>query len=177
MLRAEAERQVRSRARIIGCQAAQVTLGMLGSLEGLIRTSSPIRERKLMIFISDGFFPNYLRSTNTYDLHRIADIALRSGTVIFTIDARGLITGSMDASMKDGFDPQGRSVRMALHEATAAQDPLHALANDTGGRALLNSNDLQKGVTQALQETSAYYLLAGVLRALRWPKIGFVVSK
>jgi VWFA-related protein len=169
-LRAEAERVVRSRARIIARQAAQVTLNTLSSLEGLIRTSAPIRERKLVVFISDGFFLNYLRSTNAYDLRRIADVALRSGTVIYTIDARGLVTGSIDASAKDGFDPQGRSVRLAMSEVTAAQDPLHALANDTGGRALLNTNDLQKGLAQALQETASYYLLA-------WRPEGIEVAK
>lgn len=159
-LRAEAERQVKSRARIIARQAAQVTLNTLSSLEGLIRTSAPIRERKLVVFISDGFFLNYLRSTNAYDLRRIADAALRSGTVIYTIDARGLVTGSIDASTKDGFDTKGRSIRLAMSEVTAAQDPLHSLANDTGGQAFLNSNDLKQGLARALQETSAYYLLA-----------------
>jgi hypothetical protein len=134
-IRATADREVRARARIIARQAAQVTLNTLGSLESLIRTSSSIRERKLAIFISDGFFLNFLRSNNAYDLRRIADAALRSGMVIYTIDARGLVTGSPDAATKDGFDAQGRSTRLAMAEVTAAQDPLHALAADTGGRA------------------------------------------
>ena len=159
-VRATADREVRARARIIARQAAQVTLNTLSSLESLIRTSSSIRERKLAIFISDGFFLNFLRSNNAYDLRRIADAALRSGMVIYTIDARGLVTGSPDAATKDGFDPQGRSTRLAMAEVTAAQDPLHALAADTGGRALFNSNDLQSSLSTALQETSAYYLLA-----------------
>src|SRR2546422_6711507 len=47
-----------------------------------------------------------------------------------------------------------------LARQTAAQDPLHQLAADTGGRAWLNSNDLAPGIGQALSETSAYYLLA-----------------
>jgi VWFA-related protein len=159
-MRATAEREVRSRAQMIARQAAQITLKTLSSLESLVSTSSQIRERKLVVFISDGFFLNYLRSNNAYDLRRIADAALRSGTVIYTIDTRGLVTGSIDASTKDAFDPEGRSVRLKLAEVTAAQDPLNALASDTGGRALLNTNDLQKGISQALQETSTYYLLA-----------------
>jgi len=158
--RAIAEREVKSRARMIARQAAQVTLNTLSSLEAFIRTSSPIRERKLAIFISDGFFLNYLRSTNAYDLRRIADAALRSGMVIYTIGARGLVAESIDAATKNGFDPQGRATRLAMAEVTAAQDPLHALARDTGGRALINSNDLPSSLSTALQETSVYYLLA-----------------
>jgi hypothetical protein len=45
-------------------------------------------------------------------------------------------------------------------ERTFTQEPLHALAADTGGRALLNSNDLTGGIARALDETSRYYLLA-----------------
>jgi hypothetical protein len=45
-------------------------------------------------------------------------------------------------------------------ERTFGQEPLHALAADTGGRALLNSNDLTGGIARALDETSRYYLLA-----------------
>lgn len=158
-LRSEAERLVRSRARTIAGRAAQVALNTLASLESLIRSASSLPERKLVLFISDGFFINYLRSTNAYDLRRVADAALRSGAVIYTIDARGLVTGSPEASTKDGFDTQGRQGRLRITEATAAQDPLQALAADTGGRAWVNSNDLTSGIGQALRETSGYYLL------------------
>ncbi len=58
------------------------------------------------------------------------------------------------------FDPSGRLARGTAGELTASQNGLNALAADTGGRAFLNSNDLSLGVTRALKETSAYYLLA-----------------
>jgi hypothetical protein len=37
---------------------------------------------------------------------------------------------------------------------------LYTLASETGGRALLNTNALDKALTKTLKETSAYYLLA-----------------
>jgi hypothetical protein len=45
-------------------------------------------------------------------------------------------------------------------EDTAVQDPLTQLAADTGGKALLNANDLNQGVKRALQESDDYYLLS-----------------
>lgn len=159
-MRPEAERLIKSRARTIARLAGQVTLNTLTSLESLIRTAAPIPERKLVIFISDGFFINYLTSANTYDMRRITDAALRTGTVIYTVDARGLVTGVPDASTKGGFDPQGRYTRMSMGEVMAAQDPLNSIADDTGGRAYRNSNDLAGGVVQALRESSSYYLIA-----------------
>ena len=159
-LRAEAERLIRSRARMIAQLSRHVTLNTLKSLESLIRSSAGIPERKLVVFISDGFLLNLGASTTGYDLRRITDAALRSGTVIYTIDARGLVTGVPDASTKDGVDTTGRFMRLTMSEVTALQEGLNALANDTGGRAWRNSNDLGPGVGRALEETSAYYLLA-----------------
>ena len=42
----------------------------------------------------------------------------------------------------------------------ASQDAMHALARNTGGRAIINTNALDVALTQALKETSVYYLLA-----------------
>jgi hypothetical protein len=40
-----------------------------------------------------------------------------------------------------------------------SQDTLYALASDTGGKALLDYNDLTKGIVQAAQSVSSYYIL------------------
>jgi hypothetical protein len=43
-----------------------------------------------------------------------------------------------------------------------SQDTLYALAGDTGGKALLDNNDLTRGIVNAQQAISDYYVL-GVL--------------
>jgi hypothetical protein len=40
-----------------------------------------------------------------------------------------------------------------------SQDTLYGLAADTGGKALLDNNDLSKGIVQAEQSISSYYIL------------------
>ncbi len=40
-----------------------------------------------------------------------------------------------------------------------SQDTLYALASDTGGKALLDYNDLAKGILQAEQSVSSYYII------------------
>ena len=40
-----------------------------------------------------------------------------------------------------------------------SQDTLYALAGDTGGKALLDYNDLTKGIVQAQKNVSSYYIL------------------
>jgi VWFA-related protein len=155
-----AENIVKQRARGITRQATQVTLGTLSSLESLVRRAAPLPERKLLIFVSEGFFINFVSSTQVYDLRRITDAASRSGTVIYTIDARGLTSGVTDATKAGLFDQSGRLARINLQEIRSAQQPLFNLADETGGRAWLNSNNLNEGVTKALAETSNYYRLA-----------------
>jgi VWFA-related protein len=155
-----AETIVKSRARIITRQAAQVILGTLSSLESLVRNAAPLPQRKLLIFVSEGFFINFVSSTQVYDLRRLTDAATRTGTVIYTVDARGLTSGITDATKSGLFDQSGRLARINLSEVRTAQQPLYNLAAETGGHAWLNSNNLDAGIGQAISETSAYYLLA-----------------
>jgi VWFA-related protein len=152
---------VRDRARQILRQASAVTSGTLSSLESLMRSSEQIPGRKIVLLISDGFYLSPRdRQQNSYEeLARITDTARRTGTVIYSIDARGLISGQSDAT-RSLVDGNGVLDRANIGEIPASQDALNALAADTGGRALRNSNSISGWVTQTLEETSNYYLLA-----------------
>jgi VWFA-related protein len=154
------EQAVKARARAILEQAAAVTQSTLTSLENLVRASAPIPGRKLLFLISDGFYINEQTSDSLHRLSRIADAATRSGTVIYSLEARGLISGVTPASERAPYDPTARVQIIDTGAVTAGQQPLQMIAANTGGRALLNTNDLAPGLDQALKETSAYYLLA-----------------
>lgn len=158
LTREMAERIVKERAMVMLKQSSAVTINTLSTLESLMRSSSQLPGRKLVFFISDGFYLND-RNTGFGDkLKRITDAATRAGVIIYTIDARGLV--SMTDASSNRADPTGRLARSNIGELAASQDPLTALAADTGGRALLNAGALIPAVTNALKETSNYYLLA-----------------
>jgi VWFA-related protein len=158
MTRESATRVVRERAQVLLQQSAAVTINTLSTLESLMRSSSQLPGRKLVFFISDGFYLNDRNTGYGDKLKQITDAATRAGVVIYTIDARGLV--SMTDAASNRADPQGRLSRSNIGELSASQDPLTALAGDTGGRALLNAGALTPAVTNALKETSNYYLLA-----------------
>lgn len=160
MSRDRLEQMIRDRADNLIRQSSAVTTNLLASLENLARAAGPLPGRKLVFFISDGFYLTN-RVENVPDkLRRITDAAARTGVVIYSMDARGLTTGMPDASQAMAADPSGIVMTTGAREASASQEPLRTLAADTGGRALLNSNSLGRGVETALQETSTYYLLA-----------------
>jgi VWFA-related protein len=151
---------IQGRASQISQQAAYFASGTLNSLRVVVKNATGLPGRKLVFLISDGFLLDNKNSDSNDRLRQITTAAAAAGVIIYSIDARGLTSGLPDASREMPFDPSGRLVRGAGGELAASQDGLNALAADTGGRAFLNSNDLSIGVTQALKETSAYYLLA-----------------
>jgi VWFA-related protein len=153
---------VKTRANNIAHGLESVAGLSLTSLENLLRTSGQILGRKLVFFISDGFYINAKNGTSAANtqLQRVTDTATRTGSVIYTIDARGLFAPIADATGDRPFDPKGRLDAASAGEGTLSQDGLNALAGDTGGRFLKNQNYFDSWVARMLDETSNYYLLA-----------------
>ena len=153
---------LRNRAREILVRAAAATDNTFSSLENLMRTMTASPGRKVILLMSDGFYLGARdRSTNSNEaLQRITDTARRSGSVIHTIDARGLVaqTGQADAAVGT-IDFNGLLDKANLGEIPLSQDALNALARETGGRAVRNSVSITDWVTASLDETSNYYLL------------------
>jgi VWFA-related protein len=89
-------------------------------------------------------------------LYRMKDIFLaaqRGNAAVYTLDPRGLAVFEFDLGQPAvdlGAD------KRVLQETT---DSLHILADNTGGRAIVDSNDPQPGLQQMLVDASAYYLL------------------
>jgi len=132
--------------------ALQTTAKMLGQLN----------EKKALIYFASGLRLNGV--DNQAQLHATVDAAVRAGVSFWPIDARGL-----QASAPLGDASQGSPGNAAMYNGTAAQastdrfqqsqDTLYSLAGDTGGKALFDNNDLTKGILQAQQAISDYYIL------------------
>ena len=86
------------------------------------------------------------------DLRVVFDTANRHNTAIYAIDPRGLATNEFDINENVGG-------RLDQDYLKATQDTLAALAINTDGRAIINRNDLEKGLRQVVRDTSAYYLI------------------
>ena len=86
------------------------------------------------------------------DLREVFDAANRNNTAIYTLDPRGLAAFEFDINEGVGLQTD----RVYLQETL---DTLHVLADETDGRAIVNSNDLDAGLRQVVRDSSAYYLL------------------
>lgn len=150
---------VKTRSRSLLLQASSVTVATLAGLEDLVRSAKTVPGRKLIFFISDGFFLDHRNSNSTYKMQQITSAAAKSGSVIYSMDARGLVS-SLGNPADSQFDVTGRLASANTGELFASQDGLNALARDTGGRPFFNMNSLEPALKRALKETSTYYLLA-----------------
>ena len=140
----------------------------LGAIRYVIRGMTPLPGRKTMMLFSDGFAignsSTKSRTSSVYDyLQRVADDANRSSVVVYTFDTKGMRSMSIGASdstyeIIDGH--RGQKERERLGDFRDSQDGLVYLASETGGRALLNTDNFNDGLQRALDEQRGYYLLA-----------------
>ena len=152
---------VRERAQMIGIQSTPDTTNTLRLLEGLMRTAGQLPGRKLVFLISDGFFLNDRETNSKERIKRITDAAGKAGVIIYTLDARGLIGEGVDVTNNRAVTTSGLMSGADIGETSSSQDGLNALARDTGGLPLRNTNrPMSEWVEQVLDETSNYYLLA-----------------
>lgn len=86
------------------------------------------------------------------ELQNVFDAANRTNTAIYAVDPRGLSTGEYDIQDNIG----ARQSQDALRSTMAT---LQVLAENTDGRAIVNRNDLAKGMEQIVRDSSAYYLV------------------
>ena len=87
------------------------------------------------------------------DLRRVYETASRFNASIYSVDPRGLAAFEFD------MDQPQISYRTDQRALRFTQDTLRVLAEETGGRAIVNQNDLRPGLQQMLDDASGYYLL------------------
>ena len=114
-----------------------------------------------MFVISDGFYLNDRKTGSIDRIKKVTDAAGRAGVVIYTLDARGIVSDAIDVTNNKPIEPSGFLTGASIGEISASQDGLNALAKDTGGQAFRNTNaPMSEWVEKVMDETSSYYLLA-----------------
>jgi VWFA-related protein len=134
----------------------------LSALQTAAQMLGQLSEKKSLIYFASGLRLNGI--DNQAQLHATVDAAIKAGVSFWPVDARGLVA---EAPLGDAT--QGSPGNAGMYTGAAAlavsnnfersQDTLFALAGDTGGKALFDNNDLTRGIVQAQQSVSDYYIL------------------
>ncbi|MGA7524583.1 MAG: VWA domain-containing protein [Acidobacteriaceae bacterium] len=135
----------------------------LAALQTAARMLGHLSEKKELIYFASGLRLNGL--DNQAQLHATIDDAIRNGVSFWPIDARGLVANAPLGDATQGSQGSqvmysGAATQALTADFQQSQDTLYSLGEDTGGKALFDYNDLSKGIVQAAQAVSSYYILA-----------------
>ena len=134
----------------------------LSALQTAATMLSQLSEKKCLVYFASGLRLNGL--DNQAQLHATINAAVRAGVSFWTIDARGLVAQAPLGDATKGSPGNigmysGAGAMAVTSRFQQSQDTLYALASDTGGKALLDTNDLARGIRQAAQSVSSYYII------------------
>ena len=134
----------------------------LSALQTAAKMLGQLSEKKSLIYFASGLRLNGV--DNQAQLNATINAAVRAGVSFWPVDARGLMA---EAPMGDATKGSPGGIGMytgaaAMQGASSfqrSQDTLYTLAADTGGKAMLNTNDLAAGIIQAQKSVTSYYIL------------------
>lgn len=134
----------------------------LSALQTAARMLGRLSEKKSLIYFASGLRLNGV--DNQAQLRATLNAAIRAGVAFWPIDARGLVAqpplGDASRGSPGGIGMYTGASAMAIaSNFQRSQDTLYALAADTGGKALLDFNDLTRGIVQAQRAGSSYYMV------------------
>ena len=142
-----------------------------------LTTLAPLGGKKAFLFVSGGFDfrPGHIMAAYATGQPNVTSFTIRdvsgeldvitrranaSEITFYTVDARGLDpAGGTSASDNPLLARSG----VAFLARQDSQEGMTVLARETGGIALLNSNDLVNGVARIYQDSSVYYSLGVTL--------------
>ena len=134
----------------------------LAALQTAATMLGRLNEKKSLVYFASGLRLN--GTDNQAQLHATINAAVRAGVSFFPIDARGLMAqaplGDATRGSPGGLAMYtGASANASLTNFQRSQDTLWALASDTGCKALLDYNDLGKGIVEAQHSITSYYII------------------
>jgi VWFA-related protein len=134
----------------------------LSALETAVKMLGSLNEKKSLIYFASGMQRNGL--DNQAQLRSTINAAIRANVSFYPIDARGLVAQAPLGDATKGSPGgqgmySGSSARALTSNFQNQQETLFTLAADTGGKALLDNNDLSLGIVQAQKDMTSYYIL------------------
>jgi VWFA-related protein len=132
----------------------------LAALQTAVHMLGAVDQQKALVYFASGLRLN--GTSNQAQLVATENAALRANVVIDTIDARGLVATAPLGDATQGSNGgigmfNGSSALAVTTNFQRSQDTLYALAKDTGGKPMLDNNNLALGIQEAADAMTSYY--------------------
>lgn len=143
------ENMMQRKARLYVGQASLMARDTIRNVLHVVTGLSRFPGRKTVILLSEGFYVEEARAA----LETVAAQAARGGTVIYSIDGRGLIGGSAP-------QPDVAMIGRARSRVfDTGEDGPTILTGDTGGFVVREVDDISRAFGLIARDTSTYYVL------------------
>ena len=135
----------------------------LSALETAAKMLGTLPEKKALVYFASGMTRDS-NGNNQAQLTATVNAAIKANVSFYPIDARGLVASAPLGDATKGSSSassvrSGGAQQSAQASFQAQQETLTTLAGDTGGKSLLDENDLSVGIVQAQKDISSYYIL------------------
>lgn len=134
----------------------------LSAIEDAARKLSVFPEKKALIYFSSGIGKTGVE--NQSQIKATTNAANRANVAIYPVDARGLVAlppgGDASQASPRGTGLMSQTKQTGIRSSfNDSQETLVTIAEDTGGKAMLDTNDLTMGIRRAQKDMSTYYIL------------------
>jgi VWFA-related protein len=134
----------------------------LQALSTIAKNLAGIDQKKSILYFSSGMTKTGIE--NQAQLRAAINAAVRSNVSIYSVDSRGLQAlppggDAGSASLRGVSSYSGAAVQNDLDSNFASQETLVTIANDTGGKAFLDTNDFSKAYAKVQADSETYYVL------------------
>lgn len=161
-LQVSLEGLVQARATQIVNQISVEVSQTFGTLRGTFNRLKNIPGRKAVIFATDGFQLDTRLRNNFSEMNQLIDLANRCGVVVYSISSAGLTNAALGPGPAPTMSADRTNVAFTYESqgGIASIDAMKAIAQETGGFAVYNSNDLTGALSRVAADNAAYYVLA-----------------
>ncbi len=134
----------------------------LSALEDAARKLSLFPEKKALVYFSSGIGKTGVE--NQSQIKATVNAAVRANVSFYPVDARGLVAlppggDASQASPRGTGIITGTKQQGMRNSFNDSQETLVTIAADTGGKAMLDTNDLTMGIRQAQEDINSYYIV------------------
>src|SRR5437870_8428842 len=143
-----------ARAEQVDARRRNRTRDTLSTIDRAVFTLTGLRGRKALLLLTEGFL-------NDPDLDLAQEVAGRcreANIAVYSLDVRGLMTGLASADAA-GTPNTAELGAMQVEQTDAEAAGSVGLAEDTGGFAVRNTNDLGGGAPRVAVESRGYHRL------------------
>jgi VWFA-related protein len=133
----------------------------LNRIADVIAAVRELPGRKTLLLVSEGFSVSGLSDSRVRDaMYGLVDRANRAGVVIYAVDPRGLVfTGLSAADSAGSASAMAQTMARRTDALRQTQDGLRYVAGQTGGFAVVNSNDMPRAFRRVMDDQRGYYLV------------------